>query len=91
VLPVSLQGDAEIDARLLAPEQIGRDRDKALLCQFTAGLANVGVDPEQPEEMVQTIRQIYAGKCTSPLSSPRIWPGTMRKTFLLPEKWRFFR
>jgi hypothetical protein len=47
VLPVSLRRHTEVNARLLAPEQVGRHRDKALLGQFIAGLADVGVDPEQ--------------------------------------------
>src|ERR1700732_4934223 len=46
VLPVGLGGDAEVDARLLTPEQIGRDRNKALFGQFVAGLADVRVPPE---------------------------------------------
>ena len=48
VLPVGLGGDViKVDARLLTPEQIGRDREEALFRQFVAGLANVGVHPEQ--------------------------------------------
>jgi hypothetical protein len=46
VLPVRLRVDAKVDARLLSPEQIRRDRDKALLSQFAAGLADVRVHPE---------------------------------------------
>ena len=46
VLPVRLRVDAKVNARLLSPEQIRRDRDKALLGQFVAGLADVGVHPE---------------------------------------------
>jgi hypothetical protein len=46
VLPVGLGGDAEIDARLLTPEQVGRDRDEALFGQLVASLADIGVHPE---------------------------------------------
>jgi hypothetical protein len=47
VLPIGLGGDAEVDARLLTPEQVGRDRNEALFRQFVAGLADVGVHTEQ--------------------------------------------
>ena len=47
MLPVGLGGDAKVDTRLLTPEQVGRDRNQALFRQFIAGLANVGVHPEQ--------------------------------------------
>ena len=47
VLPVGLGGNVKVDARLLPPEQIWRDRDEALLRQFVASLANVVVDSEQ--------------------------------------------
>src|SRR4029077_52360 len=47
VLPVDLGGDAEVDARLLTPEQVGRNRNIALIGQFVAGLAYVGVHTEQ--------------------------------------------
>src|SRR5580692_12106228 len=47
VLPVSLGRDAKINARLLTPEKIGRDSYKALLSQFVAGFADVGIDTEQ--------------------------------------------
>jgi hypothetical protein len=47
VLPVGLGGDAKVDAGLLTPEQVWRDRNEALFRQFVAGLANVGVDSEQ--------------------------------------------
>jgi hypothetical protein len=46
-LPVGLGGDAEVDARFLTPEQIGRDRNEALFGEFVASLADVGVDLEQ--------------------------------------------
>src|SRR5437016_5175017 len=36
-----------MDARLLPPEQVWRDRKEALFRQFVAGLADVGVHPEQ--------------------------------------------
>jgi hypothetical protein len=45
VPPVRLGGDAQIDARLLAPEQVGSDRNEALFSQFVAGLADIGVHP----------------------------------------------
>src|SRR5208282_516029 len=47
VLPVSLGDNIKVDARLLTPEQVWRDCDEALFGQFIAGLANVGVHPEQ--------------------------------------------
>src|SRR5712664_2042739 len=47
VLPVGLGGDPKVDTRLLTPEQVGRDRNQALFRQFIAGLADVGVHPEQ--------------------------------------------
>src|SRR5580700_8278589 len=47
VLPVSLGGNIKVDARLLPPEQVWRDRNEAMFRQFVAGLANVGVHPEQ--------------------------------------------
>src|SRR5580704_6266733 len=47
VLPVSLRGDAKVNARLLTPEQVGCDRYKALLGQSVTGFADVGIDPEQ--------------------------------------------
>jgi len=47
VLPVGLAGDAEVDARLLTPEQVGRDREEALCGQLVTGLANIGVHAEQ--------------------------------------------
>ncbi len=47
MLPVGLGGDTKVNARLLPPEQVGRDRKETLFCQFVAGLADVGVDPEQ--------------------------------------------
>ena len=46
MLPVGLGSDAEVDARLLTPEEVGRDRDEALFGQFVAGLADIGVHPE---------------------------------------------
>src|SRR5438445_4234649 len=36
-----------MDARLLPPEQVWRDRKEALFRQFVGGLADVGVHPEQ--------------------------------------------
>jgi hypothetical protein len=47
VLPVGLRRDAKVNVRLLTPEQVGRDRYKALPGQLVAGLANVCADPEQ--------------------------------------------
>src|SRR5260370_14971762 len=47
VLPVGLGGDIQVNARLLPPEQVWRNRKEALFCQLVAGLANVGVYPEQ--------------------------------------------
>src|ERR1700686_3857603 len=47
VLPVSLRRDIKINAWLLTPEQIRRNRYEALLCQFVACLADIGVDTEQ--------------------------------------------
>src|SRR6266852_5254466 len=43
VLPVGLGGNIKVDARLLPPEQVWRDRKEALFRQFVAVLANVGV------------------------------------------------
>src|SRR4029077_20617918 len=40
VLPVGLGGNIEVDARLLPPEQVWRDRKEALLRQFVAVLAD---------------------------------------------------
>src|SRR6266403_5116884 len=47
VLPVGLGGNIKVDARLLPPEQVWRDRKEALFRQFVAGLADVGVHSEQ--------------------------------------------
>src|SRR5580700_1415462 len=47
VLPVGLRGNIQVDARLLPPEQVRRDRNEALFRQLVAGLADVGVHPEQ--------------------------------------------
>src|SRR5260370_32761548 len=47
VLPVSLGGNVKVNSRLLPPEQVWGDRKEALFGQFVAGLANVGVHPEQ--------------------------------------------
>src|SRR5580700_969893 len=47
VVPVGLGGDVQVDARLLPPVQVWSDREVALLRQFIAVLANVGVHPEQ--------------------------------------------
>src|SRR5580658_10396659 len=47
MLPVSLRRDVKINTWLLTPEQIGRNRYEALLCQFVACLPDVGVDTEQ--------------------------------------------
>src|SRR6266481_215730 len=47
VLPVSLGGNVKVNSRLLPPEQVWRNRKEALFRQFVAGLANVGVYPEQ--------------------------------------------
>src|SRR5260370_5756082 len=47
VLPVSLGGNVKVNSRLLPPEQVWRNRKEALFCQFVAGLADVGVHPEQ--------------------------------------------
>src|SRR5258708_12214467 len=63
VLPVGLGGDIQVNARLLPPEQVWRNRKEALFCQFVAGLANVGVYPEQ------LLQNNYAG--TRPNLPPR--------------------
>src|SRR5277367_1020637 len=47
VLPVGLRGEIKIDARLLAPKRIWRDRNEALFGKFVAVLADVGVHPKQ--------------------------------------------
>src|SRR3984885_163114 len=47
VLPVILRRDAKVNARLLTPEQVWRDRKETLFRQFVAGFANVGVHPKQ--------------------------------------------
>src|SRR5580698_9943281 len=47
VLPVGFGGDVQVDARLLPPEQVRRDREVTLFRQFVAVLANVSVDSEQ--------------------------------------------
>jgi len=47
VLPVGVRVDAEVDARLLTPKQVGRDGNKSLRGEFVAGLADVGVNAEQ--------------------------------------------
>src|SRR4029077_7169622 len=47
VLPVGLGGNIKVDAGLLPPEQVGRYRKEASFRQFVAGLADVGVHPEQ--------------------------------------------
>jgi len=47
VLPVGLGGDIQFDARLLPPEEVWRDRKESLFCKLVAGLADVGVHPEQ--------------------------------------------
>src|SRR5579862_2843626 len=47
MLPVSLRRDAEVNARLLTPEQVWRDRKETLFRQFVAGFPNVGIDSEQ--------------------------------------------
>src|SRR5580692_9173798 len=47
VLPIGLGGDIKVDARLLPPKQVWRDRNEALFRQFVAGLADVRVYPEQ--------------------------------------------
>jgi hypothetical protein len=46
-LPVSLRPDVEVNARLLTPIEVGRDRNIALLGQFVAGLTDIGINPEQ--------------------------------------------
>ena len=46
MLPVGLGGNAEVDVGLLAPEQVGRDRNEALFGEFVAGLADIGVHAE---------------------------------------------
>jgi hypothetical protein len=46
VLSVNFARNAEIDARLLTPEQVRCDRDKAVLGQLVAYLAYIGVHPE---------------------------------------------
>src|SRR5580692_12296754 len=47
VLPVGFGGDVQVDARLLPPEQVWRDRKKTLFRQLIAVLANIGVHTEQ--------------------------------------------
>ena len=47
MLPVGLGPDVEVDAGLLAPEEVGRNRDEAQSGEFVAGLADVRVDAEQ--------------------------------------------
>src|ERR1700678_2778120 len=47
VVPVGLGGDVQVDAGLLPPVQVWSDREVALLRQFIAVLANVGVPAEQ--------------------------------------------
>ena len=47
VAPVGLGSDAEVDALLLTPEEVGRHRDEAQLREDIAVLADIGVDPEQ--------------------------------------------
>jgi hypothetical protein len=59
VLPVGLGVDAEIDARLLTPEQVGRDRNKALFGQLVASLADIGVTPNS------SCKTTTAGACNA--------------------------
>src|SRR5579862_6565740 len=47
VLPVGFGGDVQVDTWLLPPEQVWSDRKEALIRQFIAVLANVGVHAEQ--------------------------------------------
>jgi len=47
VLPVGLGGDIQVDARLSPPEEVWRGRKESLCCKLVAGLADVGVHPEQ--------------------------------------------
>ena len=47
MLPVGFGGDIEINAGLLPPEQVRCDRNLALLCQFVAMLADVGIHSKQ--------------------------------------------
>src|SRR5271156_711221 len=47
VLPVGLGGNTKVDARLLPPEEVWRDRKETLFRKFVAGFADVGVHPEQ--------------------------------------------
>src|SRR5579862_5588640 len=47
VIPVGLGGDIKIDARLLPPKQVWRNRKEALFGKFVAVLTNVGVHPKQ--------------------------------------------
>jgi hypothetical protein len=46
VLPIGFGSDAQIDARLLPPEQVGSGRKATLFRQFMAVLANVSVRPQ---------------------------------------------
>src|ERR1700683_28029 len=48
VLPVGVGGDiTKVNARLLPPKKVGRNRNITLFGQFVAGFADVGVYPEQ--------------------------------------------
>ena len=47
VLPVIFRSYAEIDAGLLPPEQVRRDRDEPLGCQLVAGRADIGINAKQ--------------------------------------------
>src|SRR5271170_4641701 len=47
VLPVSLGGDVQVDARLLTPVQVWSEREVTLFRQFIAVLPNVGIHTEQ--------------------------------------------
>jgi hypothetical protein len=47
MLPVNLGSHVKIDARLLPPEQVRRDREEALFRQFVAGFADVSVHSKE--------------------------------------------
>src|SRR5580700_8606632 len=47
VLPVIVRSYAEIDAGLLPPEQVRRDRDEPQRCQLVAGCADIGINAKQ--------------------------------------------
>ena len=46
MLPGRLEGDAEVDARLLAPEKVGGNGNETLFGRLIASLADIGAHPE---------------------------------------------